>query len=61
VNLSAAVKKGEPISYTSINTDADGDRIFVGGFKDIQFIVNQRNYQLGDARLAGGVYEVVRN
>jgi hypothetical protein len=61
VNLSAAVKKGEPISYTSINTDADGDRIFVGGFKDIQFIVNQRSYKLGDARLAGGVYEVVRD
>jgi hypothetical protein len=53
------LKSGEPIFYTSINTDQDGDRLFVGGFRDIQFIVNQRNNALGSNGLAGGLYEVV--
>lgn len=62
VDLSEAnLRAGQPIFYTTINTDAEGDRIFVGGFKDIQFIVNQRNNPLGSDNLAGGVYEVVKN
>jgi len=50
----------EPIFYTSINTNGAGDRIFVGGFRNIQFIVNQRDNPLGSANLAGGLYEVIR-
>ena len=61
VDLSeVGLKPGEPIFYTSINTNGSGDRIFVGGFKDIQFIVNQRNNPLGSNNLAGGRYEVIR-
>lgn len=60
VDLSEATKPGEPLFYTSINTNGSGDRIFVGGFKDIQFIVNQRNNALGSPGLAGGLYEVIR-
>ena len=51
--------KNQVIFYTAINTDHDGDRIFIGGFKDVQFIVNQRNNPLGTNGLAGGLYEVV--
>ena len=58
VDLSAAKTPSQPLFYTSINTDPSGERIFVGGFKDIQFITNQRNNALGSAGLAGGVYEV---
>jgi hypothetical protein len=54
------LQPGEPIFYTSINTNGSGDRIFVGGFKDIQFIVNQRDNPLGSNNLAGGLYEVIR-
>jgi len=62
VDLSAAgLTSTQPVMfYTSINTDAAGDRIFVGGFKDIQFITNMRQNALGTPGLAGGVYEVVR-
>lgn len=58
VDFSAAKRSNEPMFFTSINTDGDGERIFVGGFRDIQFITNQRNNALGSAGLAGGVYEV---
>jgi len=53
---------GKPpvIFYTAISTNPAGERLFVGGFKDIQFIVNQRNNALGSASLGGGVYEVVK-
>ena len=51
---------GQPIFYTAINTNGSSERIFVGGFKDIQFIVNQRNSALGSPGLAGGLYEVIR-
>lgn len=54
------LKPGEPIFYTSINTNGSGDRIFVGGFKNIQYIVNQRDNPLGSDNLAGGLYEVIR-
>jgi len=37
------LKKGDVLFYTSINTDGAGERIFVGGFKQLQFIVNQRD------------------
>ena len=61
VDLSeVGLKPGDPIFYTSINTNGAGDRIFVGGFKDIQFIVNQRDNPLGSDNLAGGLYEVIR-
>jgi hypothetical protein len=61
VDLSeVGLQPGEPIFYTSINTNGSGDRIFVGGFKDIQFIVNQRDNPLGSNNLAGGLYEVIR-
>ncbi len=61
VDLSeVGLKPGEPIFYTSINTNGSGDRIFVGGFKDIQFIVNQRDNPLRSNNLAGGLYEVIR-
>jgi len=56
----ANLKPGQPIFYTAINTDPAGERIFIGAFKDIQFIVNQRNNPLGSANLAGGVYEVLK-
>jgi hypothetical protein len=49
------LQSGDVLFYTSINTDQDADRIFVGGFKKLQFIVNQRDNPIG----AGGVYEVV--
>jgi hypothetical protein len=49
------LQQGDVLFYTSINTDQDGDRIFVGGFKKLQFIVNQRDIPAG----AGGVYEVL--
>ena len=45
--------------YTSINTNGSGDRIFIGGFKDLHFITNQLNNPLGSNNLAGGLYEVV--
>jgi hypothetical protein len=60
VDLSEAqLAAGAPLFYTAVNTDPSGARIFVGGFKDIQFIVNQRNNPLGSPGLAGVLYEVV--
>ena len=60
VDLSAAgLKTDEPLFYTAINTDPAGQRIFIGGFKDIQYIENQRDHPLGSDELAGGLYEVV--
>ena len=60
VDLSAVgLRPGDVLFYTSINTDERGDRIFVGGFKDIQFIVNQRENPPGGSGLAGGLYEVI--
>ena len=50
---------GDPIFFTAINTDRDGERIFIGGFKKIQFITNQRDNALRSSGLAGGLYEVV--
>ena len=62
VDLSeVGLKRGQVLFYTSINTDPDGDRIFIGGFKDLQFIVNQRDNPLGSDKLAGGLYEVVKD
>jgi hypothetical protein len=56
VDLSGANLQGDDVLfYTSINTDPNGQRIFVGGFKKLQFIVNQRDTPAG----AGGVYEVL--
>jgi len=55
------LKKGDVLFYTSINTDGAGERIFVGGFKQLQFIVNQRDNPLGSDKLAGGVYEVIKD
>jgi hypothetical protein len=56
VDLSpVGLESGDVLFYTSINTDQDGDRVFVGGFKKLQFIINQRDNPIG----AGGVYEVV--
>jgi hypothetical protein len=60
VNLSdAGLKTGQPLFYTAINTDPAGQRIFVGGFKDIQYITNQRNNPPQSPNLAGTLYEVV--
>jgi hypothetical protein len=58
---SAGLKADEPLFYTAINTDPAGERIFIGGFKDIQYIDNQRDHPLGSDQLAGGLYEVVPN
>jgi hypothetical protein len=56
VDLSGAKLQGDDVLfYTSINTDPTGGRIFVGGFKNLQFIISQRDNPIG----AGGVYEVV--
>jgi hypothetical protein len=56
VDLSAVnLQSGDVLFYTSINTDRAGGRIFIGGFKNLQFIVSQRDNPLQ----AGGVYEVV--
>jgi hypothetical protein len=56
VDLSAVnLQRDDVLFYTSINTDQEGDRIFVGGFKKLQFIINQRDNPIG----AGGVYEVL--
>jgi hypothetical protein len=56
VDLSAAnLQSDDVLFYTSINTDQTGNRIFVGGYKKLQYIVNQRDNPIG----AGGVYEVV--
>ena len=60
VNLSeVGLHPGDVLFYTSINTDEWGERIFIGGFKDIQFIVNQRQNPPGGSGLAGGLYEVI--
>lgn len=62
VDLSqVGLQAGDVIFYTSINTNESGDRIFVGGFKNLQFISNQLNNPLGSNNLAGGLYEVIRN
>jgi hypothetical protein len=56
VDLSAVnLQPDDVLFYTSINTDQGGGRIFVGGFKKLQFIINQRDNSIG----AGGVYEVI--
>ena len=56
VDLSGANLQGDDVLfYTSVNTDPAGQRIFVGAFKKLQFIVNERDIQAG----AGGVYEVM--
>ena len=56
VDLSGAKLSGDDVLfYTSINTDPAGERIFIGGFKKLQFIVNQRDNPVG----AGAVYEVI--
>jgi hypothetical protein len=56
VDFSSVGLQGDDVLfYTSINTDQAGERIFVGGFKKLQFIVNQRDIPAG----AGGVYEVI--
>jgi hypothetical protein len=56
VDLSLANLQGDDVFfYTSINTDQSGERIFIGAFKKLQFIVNQRDIPAG----AGGVYEVL--
>jgi hypothetical protein len=50
VDSSPAVPPGSTLYYTSINTNPAGDRIFIGGYKSVQFILNPGE---------GGVYEVV--
>jgi hypothetical protein len=56
VDLAGANLQGDDVLfYTSINTDPSGSRIFVGGFKKLEYIVNQRDIPAA----AGGVYEVV--
>jgi hypothetical protein len=55
----AGLTAGQPLFYTAINTDPAGKRIFIGGFKDFGFIVNQRQNPLGSSNLAGGLYEVL--
>jgi hypothetical protein len=60
VDLSdAGLQSGQPLFYTAVNTDPAGERLFVGGFKDIQFITNQRNNPPQSEKLAGTLYEVV--
>ncbi|BCT91670.1 glucose dehydrogenase [Lysobacter helvus] len=59
VDLSAAgLTSTQPLFFTSINTDPAGKRLFVGGFKDFQFVVNQRQ-AVGSTGLGGALYEVV--
>jgi hypothetical protein len=55
------LQPGDVIFYTSINTNGSGDRIFIGGFKNLQYVTNQLNNPLGSTNLAGGLYEVIRN
>jgi hypothetical protein len=56
VDLSSVeLHSDDVLFYTSINTNQDGERIFVGGFKKLQYIIDQRDNPTG----AGGVYEVV--
>jgi len=56
VDLSGASLQGDDVLFfTSINTNPNGERIFVGGFKKLQYIVNQRDIPAQ----AGGVYEVI--
>jgi hypothetical protein len=56
VDLSGAnLQRNDVLFYTSVNTDPAGERIFVGGFKKLQFIVNQRDTPAA----AGAVYEVI--
>ena len=60
VDLSqVGLQPSDVLFYTSINTNGSGDRIFVGGFKNLQFITNQLDNPLGSNNLAGGLYEVV--
>jgi hypothetical protein len=59
IDLSAAgLTSAQPLFFTAINTDPAGKRIFVGGFKDFQFITNQRQ-AVGSSGLGGALYEVV--
>ncbi len=50
VDASQAVSPGGTLYYTSINTSPGGGRIFIGGYKSIQFLTDKGQ---------GGVYEVV--
>lgn len=61
VDASRVLRPSKPFFYTSINTDRTGERIFIGLFNDLQFIINQRDNPPGSSNLLGGVYEVVRN
>jgi hypothetical protein len=61
VDFSRVLNPTKAFFYTSINTDAKGERIFLGVFNDLQFITNQRDNPPGSSGLAGGVYEVLRN
>jgi hypothetical protein len=59
VDLSAAgLTSTQPLFFTAINTDPAGKRIFIGGFKDFQFITNQRQ-AVGSSGLGGALYEVL--
>jgi hypothetical protein len=50
MNVDASAVAGPTLYYTSINTNPAKDRIFVGGYKSVQFLLNPGQ---------GGVYEVV--
>ena len=55
VDISAAdLQAGQVLFFTSINTDLAGQRIFIGAYKELQFITSQAAHSG-----AGGVYEVV--
>ncbi len=50
IDVDTSAVSGPTLYYTSINTDASGGRIFVGGYKSVQFLKNPEQ---------GGVYEVL--
>ncbi len=50
MSVDTSAVSGPTLYYTSINTSPAGDRIFIGGYKSVQFLLN---------RGQGGVYEVV--
>lgn len=54
----AGLTSTQPLFFTAINTDPAGKRIFIGGFKDFQFITNQRQ-AVGSSGLGGALYEVL--
>lgn len=59
VNYKAAGAKKSDFFYTTVNTDSKAKHLYVGGFKDREFIINQNTYPLGNPNLAGGLYKVV--